>query len=124
MKRLKTQPRNGRPIAGTVAPTIAGTAIALDFVGAEKKIDCRVDKSYPLDDPRFRHELGVLLGPQFLAGNRLQVLHNGDEIFPAMLAAIRNAEKSIPFETWIWRSSRRIFRKHTASVWPIGKRGR
>lgn len=101
---MKIQHRTGWLIAGTLALTIAGTVIALNFVGAEKKIDRRIDKSYPLDDPRFRHELGVLLGPQFLAGNRHQVLRNGDEIFPAMLAAIRTAEKSITFETYIYWS--------------------
>jgi cardiolipin synthase A/B len=56
------------------------------------------------DDPRFGEELGVLLGPPFLAGNRHKALQNGDEIFPSMLAAIRSAQTSVTFETCIYWS--------------------
>ena len=55
-------------------------------------------------DPRFLNDLGVLLGPPFIDGNRHQVLQNGDEIFPAMLAAIRGAKISITFESYIYWS--------------------
>jgi cardiolipin synthase len=48
--------------------------------------------------------MGVLLGPAIVEGNRFDVLRNGDEIFPAMLAAIRGAETSITFETFIYWS--------------------
>ncbi len=48
--------------------------------------------------------VGVLLGPQFVAGSRARVLRNGDEIFPAMLAAIRSAQTTITFETYIYWS--------------------
>ena len=48
--------------------------------------------------------MGVLLGPAILEGNRFAVLLNGDEIFPAMLSAIRSAEKSISFESYIYWS--------------------
>jgi cardiolipin synthase A/B len=91
-------------LAGAALLTIAGVLVAVNFVGAEKRIERRIEKAYPLEDPRFRHELGVLLGPPFVAGNRHRVLRNGDEIFPAMLAAIRGAEKSITFETYIYWS--------------------
>lgn len=69
----------------------------------EKKVQ-RIERLYTLDDPLFRHELGVLLGPPFLSGNRHQVLRNGDEFFPAMLAAIRAAQRTITFETYIYWS--------------------
>jgi cardiolipin synthase len=48
--------------------------------------------------------LGVLLGPPIIDGNKVEVLVNGDQIFPAMLAAIRAAEKTITFETYIYWS--------------------
>jgi cardiolipin synthase len=35
-------------------------------------------------------------------GNRAQILQNGDEIFPAMLAAIREAKRTITFATFIY----------------------
>ena len=87
-----------------------------------KKIERRIDKAYPLADPRFRHELGVMLGPQFVSGNKVQVLRNGDEIFPAMLAAIRAAERSINFETYIYWSGD-IGREFAAALTERARRG-
>jgi cardiolipin synthase len=80
---------------------LAGLLVA-NFVGGEKKIERRIERLYPLDDPRFMQELGVLLGPPFLPGGKVRALHNGDEIFPPMLAAIRGAQMSITFETYIY----------------------
>ena len=37
-----------------------------------------------------------------LAGNRVRVLLNGDEIFPAMLAAIRGAQRSITLANYVY----------------------
>ena len=88
----------------TVVLTIVCGLVAFNFIGAEKKIERRIERLYALDDPRFRQELGVLLGPPFVAGNRALSLQNGDEIFPAMLAAIRSAKTSITFETYIYWS--------------------
>jgi cardiolipin synthase len=35
-------------------------------------------------------------------GNKVELLRNGDEIFPAMLEAIRGAEANICFETYVY----------------------
>jgi cardiolipin synthase A/B len=92
-----------------VAASAAGLALVAAVVasncnGGEKKIDRHIERLYALDHPRFLHELGVLLGPPFLQGNRVQALLNGDRIFPPMLAAIRSAKRSITFETYIYWS--------------------
>ena len=73
-----------------------------NFVGGETKIERNLEHLYALDDPRFTQELGVLLGPPFLQGTKIRALLNGDEIFPPMLAAIRAAQTSITFETYIY----------------------
>ena len=104
MKFPKWQRRTWLIVAGAVALTLASVLIASNFIGGEKKIERRIERLFTLDDPRFRHELGVMLGPPFLAGNRHKVLRNGDEIFPAMLAAIRAAKTTITFETYIYWS--------------------
>ena len=91
-------------IAAAVAITIAGVLLVVNFMGGEKKIQHRIERLYSLEDPRFTYELGALLGPPFIGGNRHQVLLNGDQIFPPMLAAIRSAQKSITFETYIYWS--------------------
>ena len=91
-------------VIGAVLVTLTGAVVFANFMGGEKKIQQRVERHYQLDDPRFLNELGVLLGPPFIEGNRPRVLQNGDEIFPAMLTAIRGAKTSITFETYIYWS--------------------
>ena len=89
-------------VLGVVLLTVFGVIVAVNLMGNEKKIEQRIERLYSLDDPRFLHELGVLLGPSFVSGNFHKVLLNGDEIFPAMLGAIRAAKTSITFETYIY----------------------
>ncbi len=91
-------------MAGTVLATLAVVFFVSNFTGGEKKIERKIERHYPLDSPRFKDELGVLLGPAFIGGNLPRALLNGDEIFPAMLAAVRAAKKSITFETYIYWS--------------------
>ncbi|NND04526.1 MAG: cardiolipin synthase B, partial [Acidimicrobiia bacterium] len=43
-----------------------------------------------------------VLGNIFTDGNTIEILKNGDEIFPAMLEAIRSAESSIDFVTFVY----------------------
>lgn len=90
-------------IAGVVASLclVVGLLVS-NFVGGETKVEHRIERLYPLDDPRFVQELGVLLGPPFLPGTKVRALMNGDEIFPPMLAAISAAQVSITFETYIY----------------------
>jgi cardiolipin synthase len=78
--------------------------LALNFMPSEKKIDTQLVRQYDASDPQFRRSLGVLLGPPIVEGNKVDVLLNGDQIFPAMLDAIRHAEKTITFETYIYWS--------------------
>jgi cardiolipin synthase len=80
------------------------TVIALNFVGGEKRIERKLEHRYAIGDPQFQRELGTLLGPPILAGNRVANLENGAEIFPAMLEAIRQAKRTINFETYIYWS--------------------
>ncbi len=91
-------------IAGTVLVTVPATLLLINLSGSEKKITRQIERPYGLEDPRFARELGLLLGPPFLPGNRPEVLVNGDQIFPPMLAAIRSARTSINFETYIYWS--------------------
>ena len=74
------------------------------FSAQETQIRRQIDHRYPVADPQFFRSMGVLLGPQLLAGNRVDTLLNGDEIFPAMLKAIREARRSVNFETYIYWS--------------------
>ena len=84
--------------------TVAATLVVLNFSSGERKLEEHVQREYALHDAQYQRALGVLLGPPILAGNRFEALHNGDQIFPPMLAAIRSAKQSITFETYIYWS--------------------
>jgi cardiolipin synthase len=93
-------------IAGLAGALITAAAVVvfMNFVTAEKQIQTSLEHHYGVGDLQFRRELGTLLGPAIIAGNSVQGLENGDEIFPAMLAAIRDASQTITFETYIYWS--------------------
>jgi cardiolipin synthase A/B len=59
-----------------------------------------------VDAPSFRRTLAGQLRTEFLPGNRIEPLLNGDQILPSMIAAIRSASNSVNLETFIWRSGR------------------
>lgn len=80
------------------------TLLLLNFSTGEKKIESRLNHLYSIEDAQFKRSIGTLLGPPILEGNKVEVLLNGDEIFPAMLSAIHSAKKTITFETFIYWS--------------------
>jgi cardiolipin synthase len=55
---------------------------------------------------RFRRTLEGILGVPATEGNSIDVLRNGDEIFPAMLEAIDDAENTIDFLTFVYWKGR------------------
>lgn len=84
--------------------TLLSVFLVFNFMPSEKKIERQLQRLYDVRDPQFRRSMGVLLGPPIVDGNQVQVLLNGDQIFPAMLDAIRGAKQSITFETYIYWS--------------------
>ena len=56
----------------------------------------------PRDVRRYRRALEGLLGVPATEGNVVEILRNGDEIFPAMLDAIRSAESTVDFATYVY----------------------
>ena len=59
-----------------------------------------IEPLYSAHSPEFRQAAGSLLGPDFVPDNNITTLVNGNQIFPAMLGAIRSAKHSINFETY------------------------
>lgn len=51
---------------------------------------------------RFRRAFEIGLGIPFTDGNRITVLRNGDEIFPAMLQAIAESQATIDFISFVY----------------------
>jgi cardiolipin synthase len=91
-------------IAITLLATLSFVILALNLHTPEKEIRHQVEHCHKIEDPRFRREMGALLGPAIVGGNRIRPLQNGDEIFPEMLSAIALARRSITFETYIYWS--------------------
>ena len=104
MSRTKRSRGTLAAVLITFVLTLLAVLVVLNFSGGEKKIDQRIPHLYSTEDPQFLRTMGVLLGPAILDGNRFEVLLNGDQIFPAMLSAIRSAQRSITFETYIYWS--------------------
>jgi cardiolipin synthase A/B len=71
-------------------------------VTSERRIREPIRAEYSVQDAQFRREITHLLGPALVEGNRLVAFSNGDQIFPAMLEAIRQARQTITIEQYIW----------------------
>jgi len=91
-------------IVFTAIATLLVAVLAMNFKTSEKDLERKIEHRYPVSDPQFRREMGVLLGPGIIPGNKVTELQNGEAIFPAMLAAIGSAQKTITFETYIYWS--------------------
>ena len=88
----------------SIALTLFAVFLTFNFMPSEKKIERQLQRLYSAEDPQFRRSMGVLLGPPIVEGNQVEVLLNGDQIFPSMLKAIREAKQTITFETYIYWS--------------------
>lgn len=63
-----------------------------------------VTHTYSVEDAQFRRAVESLLGGALVGGNAIETYENGCRYFPAMLDAIRRAEKSIHMESFIYMS--------------------
>lgn len=89
-----------------ILATLLAVIVAMNFVTPEKRLERKLVHRYAASDPQFRREIGVMLGPAITRGNHVTALQNGDEIFPSMLQAIKGAQRTITFETYIYWSGR------------------
>ncbi len=86
-------------------------AIALAFLGIvavfciffirRHVIEYHLEHTYGVNDPEFFGSALALYDPVPLPGNRIDLLQDGDAYFPAMLAAIRSAKKTVNFQAYI-----------------------
>ncbi|HEU4501255.1 MAG TPA: phospholipase D-like domain-containing protein [Nitrospira sp.] len=62
--------------------------------------------SMRIEDPAFRTSLEAFAGAPILGDNRVDILLNGEETFPALLDAIRSAHHTITFEAYIFHEGK------------------
>ena len=101
---IHTRPKMFWTIAITALVTVLAVVLAMNFATPEKKLERKIEHHYAINDAQYRREMSVMLGPAIVGGNQVVALQNGDEIFPAMLKAIRAAQTTITFETYIYWS--------------------
>ncbi len=92
----------GAIVLVTVLLTLTTVVVIRNFAGERASVRMAIPRLYSLDDPQFIRSMSIELGPSVVGGNRVAPLENGDEIFPAMLTAIRGAKHTITFETYIY----------------------
>lgn len=78
--------------------------LARNFFESEKKIVKPIITDYGVCDAEFERTISHLLGPPLVEGNHIEILEDGSEIFPAMLAAISTAKHSITMENFVFTS--------------------
>lgn len=86
--------------------SVGTVLLVLNLLPDRRELRAPVAAQLRASEPDFRLSMAGLYGSNLLDGNRIEPLVNGDEIFPAMLDAIRSAEVSINFETYIYWSGR------------------
>ncbi|MBC7419208.1 MAG: cardiolipin synthase [Bdellovibrio sp.] len=91
-------------VLSTFALTVVIIFLVVNFKSPQKELSFKVKITEPINSPHFARVLGNLMGPQFIGGNKVVSLYNGEQIFPAMLNAIAAAKKSITFESYIYWS--------------------
>jgi cardiolipin synthase len=91
-------------VAASVVLALLAAILYVNLSAGERRVSHQIEHLYPVDHPQFFRAMGMMLGPGIVGGNRVQALNNGDEIFPAMLEAIRGARRTVLFETFIYWS--------------------
>lgn len=61
-----------------------------------------LDHEFGIDSDDFLATVTGTTGVEFTPGNRLEILNNGDEFYPSMLAAVEAAQTSITIEAYIY----------------------
>lgn len=87
-----------------VVLTLAGVVVFSIFFSRRATLEFRPAHTFGVEDPAFFASAHALADPLPIPGNRITLLHNGDEIFPALLAAIGRAKHSVNFEAFLFQS--------------------
>jgi cardiolipin synthase len=78
--------------------------VTLNLIPEQHAVRRSIPHSYGISDRQFLETMEAVYGGDVRRGHHVDTLVNGDEIFPAMLGAIREARSSVNFETYIYWS--------------------
>ncbi len=74
--------------------------------GCAKKPPQLTVLNIPITDSAFQSSLAAFTGAPVIGGNTVDILLNGDETFPALVEALRSAQKTITFEAFIFHKGK------------------
>jgi cardiolipin synthase len=74
-------------------------------VGCTKRPPELVLPALSMTDPAFQSSVAAFTGAPIIGDNRVTILLNGEQTFPAIVEALRSAKKTITFEAYIFRKS-------------------
>ena len=90
---------------GNFAAGLAGVGLFLYLVAPREQIPrYGLKTSFPVSSHEFLSTIVGAAGSPFVPGNKITILTDGDQFYPAMLEAIANAKKTITMETYIYWS--------------------
>src|SRR5687768_2816110 len=101
---------------------VTAAVVAIFLMLAQDQVTLKLRSAVGAAEPRHANYVGGLLGVQLTRGNQFTVLTNGDQIFPAMLDAIRNAKRRVSFETYIYKKGQ-MGEEFTRAFEDAAKRG-
>ena len=81
---------------------LLGTVLFFNAPPKKKRVTEPIQTTYSVTDQEFKRISGIIAGRQWVDGNSIEVLQRGQDVFGAMLDDIRNAEKSITKETFVF----------------------
>src|SRR5262249_48610875 len=79
-------------------------SVAISLLDQPKEVSYLPKHTFSVRDPAFMPSAHALANPSPLRGNRVELLENGAQFFPAMLAAIDGAKETVNLETYIFWS--------------------
>ena len=98
-----------------IGATLAFLAVVLIFCLffiRRQTLEYHLEHTFDIRSPEFFGSALALSNPVPIGGNKIELLQNGDQIFPQLLDAIRGAQKTINFAAYIFESDAtgRVFR--------------
>ncbi len=88
--------------AGLFLLYLLGSILFFNATPKDKRVKVQIQSTYSVADPEFKRVSGVIAGRQWVNGNHIEIFDRGQDVFGAMIDDIRNAEKSITKETFVF----------------------
>src|SRR5262245_6415896 len=110
VSRLLSSTREGTRLMRKGLPNVrirCGLAVLLVIVASCSRVPAHLELPHlETKQPAFAATLGGYSGTPVVGGNRVDILLNGEEIFPAKLAAIQSARRSINYAQYVFEGGK------------------